>query len=56
MIKLNLLLVFIFLFFAGNPCYSQNADSIKYKYNNLTIYRYGSSFMKGTELSGAFDW
>lgn len=49
MIKLKLHLVFIFLCLSGNPCYSQNADSIKYKYNNLTIYRYGSSFMKGTE-------
>ncbi|MDZ4793415.1 MAG: hypothetical protein SGI83_03970 [Bacteroidota bacterium] len=42
--------IFFFLsFLATSSLYSQNTDSLKYKYTNQTIYRYGSSFMKGTE-------
>ncbi len=37
------------LLFAVVILHAQQTDSLKYKYTNQTIYRYGSSFMKGTE-------
>jgi hypothetical protein len=40
---------FFFLFYTQNNLYSQNPDSLKYKYNNQTIYRYGSTYLKGNE-------
>ncbi len=32
-----------------NIAFSQKTDSLKYKYTNQTIYRYGGAFMKGNE-------
>jgi hypothetical protein len=43
------IIYFFFLFFHNDCVYSQNADSLKYKYNNQTIYRYGGAFLKGNE-------
>ena len=40
---------FTLSFLFANCLKSQNSDSLKYKYTNQSIYRYGSSFMKGTE-------
>jgi hypothetical protein len=34
---------------------SQTTDSLLYKYNNQTIYRYGSSFLKGAEKLSFLD-
>lgn len=36
--------IFAYYFSTG-----QNSDSLRYKYNNQTIYRYGSAFLKGNE-------
>ncbi len=43
--------IFLLFFFSGFilNSYSQVFDSLKSKYNNQTIYRYGSSFLKGSE-------
>jgi len=41
-----LVLLFVFFYFTGN---SQVIDSLRYKYNNQTIYRYGATFLKGNE-------
>lgn len=43
------LIILCVLLFLGSIVYAQQTDSLKYKYTNQTIYRYGSSFMKGTE-------
>lgn len=41
---------FLLILLSGlNKLYSQSNDSLKYKYTNQVIYRYGSSFMKGLE-------
>lgn len=42
------LLTILFLF-SCYYCFSQSNDSIKSVYNNQTIYRYGSYFLKGSE-------
>ncbi len=47
MTKTLLLFVLPFLF-TGN-LFSQSVDSLRYKYNNQTIYRYGAAFLKGNE-------
>jgi hypothetical protein len=41
-----LLPLFLFFSFTGN---SQAIDSLRHKYNNQTIYRYGAAFLKGNE-------
>lgn len=44
--------LFIFLcilFLIGNIMYAQQTDSLRYKYTNQTIYRYGGWFIKGTD-------
>ncbi|MDZ4809659.1 MAG: hypothetical protein SGI96_15525 [Bacteroidota bacterium] len=43
------LIILCVLLFAVAIIHAQNTDSLKYKYTNQTIYRYGGSFMKGTE-------
>ncbi len=43
------LLFFVILLSLTFSLYSQSADSLKYKYNNQTIYRYGGAFLKGNE-------
>ena len=43
------LLIFTVLFFSVGNIQSQNVDSLKYKYINQSIYRYGSVYQKGTE-------
>ena len=45
----NYILVILFSSAMNANLHSQNTDSLKYKYTNQTLYRYGSSFMKGTE-------
>lgn len=43
-------IIFFFLStFLFIPTDAQNADSIKHIYNNQTLYRYGSYFLKGSE-------
>ena len=44
-------LVFLLVIFISNQLHAQPeaADSLPYKYVNQTIYRYGSSFLKGNE-------
>ena len=37
------------LFFIGTIMYAQQTDSLKYKYINQSIYRYGGVYQKGTE-------
>jgi hypothetical protein len=37
------------LFFTYTVTNAQYTDTLRQKYNNQTLYRYGSSFMKGTE-------
>jgi hypothetical protein len=43
------ILIFLLMFFFTERLNSQNTDSLKNKYNNQTIYRYGSIFLKGNE-------
>ena len=43
------LIILCFLLVAASMMYAQQTDSLKYKYTNQTIYRYGGSLMKGTE-------
>lgn len=43
------LLIFIITLLLVTSVQSQIRDSLLYKYNNQTIYRYGNNFMKGTE-------
>jgi hypothetical protein len=43
------LVLFHFALFAYYFSTAQTNDSIRYKYTNQTIYRYGSSFLKGNE-------
>jgi hypothetical protein len=43
------LIFFVSLFSLTGKLHSQKTDSLKYKYTNQTIYRYGGSFMKGNE-------
>jgi len=43
------LIILCVLFFGGCSIYAQQTDSLKYKYVNQTIYRYGGSIVKGTE-------
>ena len=45
----KIVLLIIICFLSSDNLYSQNGDSLKYKYTNQTIYRYGTSYMKGTE-------
>lgn len=45
----GLIFFVIALFSLINNCFSQVPDSIKYKYNNFTIYRQGGYFLKGNE-------
>ncbi len=44
--------LFPVLLLVCNCLCGQDTDSLKYKYTNQTIYRYGSYFMKGTERIG----
>lgn len=39
----------ILLFLIAFDTSAQNNDSLRYKYNNQTIYRYGGYFLKGNE-------
>lgn len=41
--------VFMVLLFICNSIQAQRTDSLKYKYINESIYRYGNVMMKGTE-------
>lgn len=45
----KLILFFCIVLFTGFILNAQSTDSLRYKYTNQTIYRYGNSFMKGTE-------
>jgi len=55
------ILLFCVLLFIGNIIYAQQTDSLRYKYNNQTIYRYGGWFLKGSnrftfrDLQGEFS-
>ena len=45
--------LFIFILILGvHQLRAQNVDSLKYKYTNQTIYRYGNAMMRGTEKLG----
>ncbi len=43
------MIIFYLLLFLFNDSYAQPTDSLRYKYTNHTITRYGSYFMKGSE-------
>jgi hypothetical protein len=43
-----LLLLILFLA-CTKSLHSQKTDSLKYKYTNFTIYRYGNTYLKGNE-------
>lgn len=48
------IITFTLFFFAASVARAQDFDSLRVKYNNLVIYRYGNTFMKGsTRLSFA---
>jgi hypothetical protein len=42
-------LFFIILFSYPVGLYSQSADSLKYKYTNQSVFRYGGTLLKGNE-------
>lgn len=42
-------ILFVFLFLFINKHVSAQTDSLKYKYTNQTIYRYGGVYLKGSE-------
>ena len=46
---IKFLVFLVFFCNLGNCLYSQGEDSVKYRYTNLTIYRYGNHFLKGSE-------
>lgn len=43
------MIIFYLLLFLFNDLYAQSNDSLRYKYINHTITRYGSYFKKGSE-------
>ena len=45
----NIFLIFLFCVAINQNSLSQKTDSLRYVYNNQTIYRYGSYFLKGSD-------
>lgn len=48
-------IIFVLFFCLPTDLYSQSNDSLRYKYINQTIYRFGGVFQKGNERLGFKD-
>ena len=48
-------IIFMLTFCLQADLFSQSIDSLRYKYTNQTIYRFGGVFQKGNERLGFKD-